>query len=797
MRLAILSQAGWLFLPLFSYAYVSKTILFLSFWTLVNDIIDSRKAETLFPFIAGGGTLGAIVIAYSIPVFLNFVTAANLIVIWAGIVVVLALLLQPLQDIFFRDFQPKAGAYSPRDISGPVRTAGLLFSDLKEINREKVLLSMALVYFTVFFVLMSQHFTFYTHLKAHFSTASNQTRALASFLGFFNGTSMLVTFVLQNSVSRFILRRLGSTRTMYVLPAVMLAVFITLAILGFHEYRSDQPAAATFVFWGVVAGVGVRIAVFDAFFSPDFQLFFSSLSHSIRGKGKLFIEGMIKPLAIFSSAIWLVFVIGRVAFFMQMCILALLCIVTIYLSVLLRRAYTRQLTFHLQGFHGVRPIETGDIERTPHRTRLFRSIRSILDTGDPAVKRYAIQFLAQSDSKRSIQILIDHIENADSKTRSRIVSALARKRNRSFVPLFVTRLSDPYYRSVANSIEALILLGEPSTPNLVRRFLDYPNGRVCANTIIALWKLSDDPADRENARARLEQMLASHHDGYNASALYALGEMKPADTMQRLRTFYHTHTVFANRKVWWQFVVALGKVGDEQSLGFLLALSEKVHIKQKTDIAHVVSGMVQRGYPVHRLVSSLGDRHYTHIAILLMALNECSVCIDSEQDREALKAIAKREVVSIHDDLQSVKALRHVPGRSAAVTLFMDVIKEECIDEKVNLLLNIASLLDDSEQIRRVTHRIQNPNRHIRARALEVLDNTGYAKVNKEIIRILEDDAKPGPHVSTLLSKLPSVGKSSLHRTMYSLPVILRRYKECPNEWLRKCAAYVEYTMGE
>ena len=52
IKYALLLHLPLLYPFLFSYAYVTKILLFLIFWTLANDLVDSRKASAEFPFIA-------------------------------------------------------------------------------------------------------------------------------------------------------------------------------------------------------------------------------------------------------------------------------------------------------------------------------------------------------------------------------------------------------------------------------------------------------------------------------------------------------------------------------------------------------------------------------------------------------------------------------------------------------------------------------------------------------------------------------------------------------------------------
>ena len=180
IREALHLHASILYPILFSYAYVSKIILFLLFWTMANDLIDSRNASVRFPFIAAGGTLGAIVVSFTIPWLLKVIAAENLLFVWAALVAVLGVFFVPVRQSFGTSLM--ASSDKEKHASRNIKNLG---HDLKLVYQEPLLSSMALFYFILFFILINQHYSFYGQLKSRFVNA----KELASFLGYFNGCS--------------------------------------------------------------------------------------------------------------------------------------------------------------------------------------------------------------------------------------------------------------------------------------------------------------------------------------------------------------------------------------------------------------------------------------------------------------------------------------------------------------------------------------------------------------------------------------------------------------------------------
>lgn len=96
-------------------------------------------------------------------------------------------------------------------------------------------------------------------------------------------------------------------------------------------------------------------------------------------------------------------------------------------------------------------------------------------------------------------------------------------------------------------------------------------------------------------------------------------------------------------------------------------------------------------------------------------------------------------------------------------------------------LTYIAAILDRSGQVKKVIRRLNHENRHVRARAFEVLDNIGNSKINRSLIRLIDkyEKFKKG-------EKIPG----SFPADSDSVTSIVNSYTDSPVKWVSECASY-------
>jgi ATP/ADP translocase len=781
IRILVMMHAEFLYLPLFSYAYVTKILLFLMFWTLANDLVDSRRASREFPVIAAGGTFGAILISFAIPSFLKVIAAENLLVIWAVLSLALGVLFVPFKAVFGAAFKPSSDKQKrePRSLKS-------IIDDLRLVKNEPLLRNMAVFYFFLFFILLNQHFVFYSQLKKYLSDA----RSLGSFLGYFNGTSMFVTFVLQIGVAGIILKKIGSTRSMMFLPAVLCCVFAVLTAIGSVCGGNPGPhtVASQWLFWSIVAGMGLRVAFFDSFFSPNFQVFFSSLPQEVRGRGKLAIEGVIKPAAIIFASIMMLVVLPVVPFSVTMALLFCVSGGVLAQTFRIRKKYAQSLTAYLTGFRSKKLPALFNLVDIPDTENFVGMLAMILEKEEYEIKKFIIEILAGMNSVESIDVLVKYLDVADGHARATVISSLAPLHRDDLKGIFSRFLNDKDERVTANCILALSLLTDAETQEGIEAFLLHTNNRVKANSVVAVWRRAGTDRRRDELFGILSTMLLSPSDEDRASALYALGEIRFEKFMPVAREFIgrERDRIFASPSVRRQLVNALAKIQSEESFDLILALSQDNHAKLHNDLSYAIGLLIDNGYPVARCMERVKEEQHVRRGVILKALYAKAGSVGKEFDY-ALEDVAHAEAGSVYSDWLSLCAL-DTKAVLPEVGLLRTAIYEVCILEKLRNLIYLAALCDRTGQIGSIMQRLYHPNRHVRARAFEVLDNVGNVKVNRWLISLLDtDDAVTHGREATISFK---------HRARPLIEAV-SLYAGGSGEWLHTCALYAAHALFE
>ena len=761
LRVAVAAKWDVLYFPLFSYAYSSKILFFLLFWTIANDLIDSRRAGKEFPYIAAGGTIGAIGISFSIPALMRIFPVENLLVVWALLILAASLLLIPLRG----KFKTVARRSGRGESTGKTHSVSHV---VKLLKTEPLLRSMSVLYFLIFFLLLNQHVAFYSEVKNAFVSAG----AIASFLGKFNGVSMLLTCVLQMGIAGMLLRKMGSTRSMFLLPTALFVVFASLSIaaLGF---RSDS----VMLFWMIIVGMGVRVAFFDAFFSPNFQLFFSSLPEQMRGRGKLLIEGIVKPVAMIIAGVWLMLIVPKLDMFVHMLLMVFVAAAAVVITIRLKRAYTATLTRYLSGYGRKRGSVLMRQFNLAGHTDVLAFLARKLDHEDFEVQRFIVELIATSPDPNAAELLFGHINKSDEKLRATIIAALGSFPAKVVAKQLAKYLDDGNHRVVANCVLALSQCGEDNLEELLEPHHKHPDARVRANVMLALW-----PSARREKHSelfeRLRAMLESNAPEELASALFAAGALDDRDVSDLLYSFTSAEIKhgFSNRAVQQQAVFALSKKRDPAALRLLLKMAQKRHLKGSkliaTEAGKVLSYLEEK---VWLEVIENGNALQRNCLLHALHYSDCAI---SPHARAVFSKITFREMEAIEWEKQSLEVL--LRSRSEKLALLSFAIREELVSLRLDSLLFMVALSDSTGVIFSVLPRISHTDAHVRARAFEVLENTGDIKINQNIINLIEwFDALP----------LPEDVKGSEIRENESL--IAHTYYASHNKWVATCAEYV------
>jgi len=759
------------YIGLFSYAYVSKIVFFSIFWTLVNDVIDTRSASKEFPLIAAGGTIGAIGISFALPWILDHLDATNVLVLWAGISLIVAWRFKPVQKKFARNF------HSTKKVSN-ASTVGFvdMIKDIRLVKNEALLRNMSIFYFVLFFMLLNQHYHFYTVVREKFTDANE----MASFFGFFNGISMGVTVLLQISVSGLILKKLGASRSMFLMPLILMFAFAALAWSGFAAVGTGV------LFWMVIIGMSARVGFFDSFFSPNFQLFFSSLPSSIRGRGKFTIEGVVKPLAMVCTSLWLLLVTPHLSLFVNGLILLCVALYLVVQTFTIKRTYTDSLITYLRSVKSLQNAENLQALSEAQARSLIEKLTVVYNEEEQVVKLFVMSMLLQLParySKPSVQKMLQNCHDAH--LLSEIISLIGRYAALQYKHEIISLLTHSDERTVANCIIALrSSSGQKEVAEVLYPFLKATHNRILANTLIVLW----DTLPRSEREPLLLLFLYHTNDDYSASGLYVLAQVSfDMDFVEYYTERYRR--LRSHRPSLTQFCGALSRRASKKHCSLLLKMSTHLPKAHHSIISDAISTMLRQGLEV-KVVLLIAEKataieQFVAFEGLFSAFDKLH-----SPESEQLEKIFLQQLRNVHTDLQAYRALGLLtplePEQQDSVKLFRCALAEELIQIRIKSICKMAALLDPGGSVRLVVHRLHHSNPHIRARATEVLDNADNNRINKPLIALLE------MHADITSRAVLSVGGAMSRE---KLETILQTYTQSSDRWVRSCAEFSSHTL--
>lgn len=747
----ILFHVKWIVIPLFSYAYVSKIFTFLIFWTLANDIVDSRKAARDFPRIAAGGTLGAIGISFLIPQIVGKIDAEFLLPVWAGLNGLVLLLFQPIRKQFGRHF---LATKEPGKQKSKVEK---MVEDVVTIGKDPLLISMAFFYFLLFFVLLNQQFGFYNVIKSRYQEASE----LSAFLGYFNGISMVVTFLLQMTLSGYVIRKIGSTRAMLILPIIFTVVFLTLGIIPYLGISSSGVDTVMILFWGTVAGLGFRIAVFDSFYSPNFQIFFSSLPKTIRGRGKIALEGAVKPIAMGLASLWLTLIMPRLPHSVATVVLLLSSITMVFLTLLMRRQYTKSLTRYLSDFKTKGGAEVTN-QLKDHN--IVQRIETTIKNESHHVQCYMIELLGDINSQPATNVLIKLLYRKDEKLLPTIIDALA--------PKAIPHLKEPYKELLKHSNptiirEAMMALAEyADEKEALLTFLHSEHLELKLTVIELLWW--DVP------RTVKDEMLKEIEQGLNSSnaekvfrTLDLCGHIDAPELTNKIPARFPDFTdyLLQNQQGWERFTAALSDLEGVVILNWILCNSIGLSAAKLPSLIPAIANIIKTGFTAEKVLKRMIAASLEERFLLSGGLLTVGTALTNQKKR--IKNLFTEELAHLSRHKESLTALMV----EESGTLLVYAIEEELRSLHLQTAIALVALLDKKGEIGHVAKRLLSSKQSIRSRALEVLDNVGDMRLNNQLI----------PHFTPIT---PQESSNQLFlKTVY-------QYQQHPNTWIQECAHF-------
>lgn len=274
-----------------------SAITLLLFWGVFGRMFDLRASKRIIGGIDTGALVATIIAFFSIPLM------AEVGIIDETYDLLLVSSISSFGVFFFtvwviKDFnidkatKRKVGEEKPKEMN--------FWELLKDPYMR--LLSLFLV-----FSVGAAVFVEYTYFSAT-EIMYPEEEELRRFLSFFNGTVMILSFLIQSFVNDIIIGKFGIKVALMTMPLVLI-LFTIGGIIAGHLYGyefKDEEGLFLFFFMFTACGMAFTASLRDALESPAFKLFFLPMDIKIRFDVQTRIEGVVSEFATFAAGALLI-----------------------------------------------------------------------------------------------------------------------------------------------------------------------------------------------------------------------------------------------------------------------------------------------------------------------------------------------------------------------------------------------------------------------------------------------------------------------------------------------------------
>ena len=498
-RAVLLADPSWIFPVLWLTASVAMLVQAVSLWGTAGLVTDTRRAKRLFPLFGAGTILGAVVGGFATRPLASAIGVENLLLVWAGCLVVGALL--------------SAAVLGGGAVRRPRRTTRRRRSPMRDVlqgftfvRRSPLLawMTAASVGFSILFFLL------YLPFAQAATSRFPDTDRLAGFLGVFSAIVTAFAFVISLFATNRLIAWLGATATILVLPILYAGSFGALLV---------STTFATIV--AVRFGVSVWL---QGVCSPAWETLVNVVPESRRDQVRAFLNG--GPTQVGTAIAGVIALVGQeVLSARQLSAIGLvIAVVTAAIAWRIRRSYTGALVDALRAgrptvFEG-RPLEGPPVTPGTDGQLVALAIGSSRDL-DPQVRRLAVELLATSGDGRVRDTLLERIDDDDPIVRMSAIRGLARSGAAEDVGALEGALRDPDPGVRRSAIEALRPTSERQT---IEPLVADADPVVAAAACVALLPARD-------ATARLLDLLSDPDAEVRLAAVRQLRAAEPKDAL--------------------------------------------------------------------------------------------------------------------------------------------------------------------------------------------------------------------------------------------------------------------------
>ncbi len=325
----------WLIFTMFVMLGPITSLLILGFWGIFGRMFDLRQSKRIIGGIDSGQLVAIIITTFSIPFIVPYITDITNIML-----IGLAGLFISLLFFFKISTQFELSSYHKKHVE--IR---------KETKFTNMFRNKYILYMSLFLFLSMTAFVFvdYSFMNVSEQQYPNE-KHLASFLGVFEGSIMILSLLIQTFVNEKLLNMYGIKTSLLLLPTILL-LFTAAAIFSGTYYGYDV-ASPNFIWFFLFIALSrlFTSTIRDATENPVYKLFFMPLDSRVRFDIQTKIEGTINE---FSRALagGIILSLGFLPFFKLIhysYILILIIIAWVYITIKLYNLYKVNIQLKLE-----------------------------------------------------------------------------------------------------------------------------------------------------------------------------------------------------------------------------------------------------------------------------------------------------------------------------------------------------------------------------------------------------------------------------------------------------------------
>jgi CRP-like cAMP-binding protein/HEAT repeat protein len=280
------------------------------------------------------------------------------------------------------------------------------------------------------------------------------------------------------------------------------------------------------VFAGFILLQFLRYVVFENAFSPIYQMFFVAIPKERRGRAKTFLEGVVKPGALFFTGLYLTLMEGNEKTILMIVIMTSGAMT--YLALVIRRTYVSELFPRTVS----QPLQVDAVREIGSRNdlKILSLIQEYAGSSDTELRGLAVRMLSHNGSRQALGILREIYDNEAERSIGEMVAGSLGNfywfETKSFVEELL-RNDNPRVR--ANALSSLTEMNcrwKWEMRGAVESLLFENNLRVQIEAARFLWS-SEDRYVQETIRAFLGSLLGSKNAGKRSAGLYLVGLLQP------------------------------------------------------------------------------------------------------------------------------------------------------------------------------------------------------------------------------------------------------------------------------